>query len=197
MPIRGVFFLLAMLASVAAIPSTAAAQSFGVGGRLSFLKSDVPDAPATRFPGGFLRISSSKHVVLEAALDYRATLSDDKATRLRQTPFQASLLLFPVRKTLSPYLLGGIGIYSEFTDKLAGDGSIIETTQARKTGWHLGGGAELFFGKHAAFFADYRFLFVKFGLPDPDSDPIKIPGLDGLKLSHRGSMWATGMTFYF
>jgi hypothetical protein len=186
-----------MFAASAAVPSVASAQSFGVGGRLSFVKSDVPDAPSTRFPGGFLRISSSKHIVLEGALDYRSTLSDDGHAQLRQAPFQASLLLFPVRKTLSPYLLGGIGIYSEFTDTLAADGSILETVQARKTGWHLGGGAELFFGRHAAFFADYRFLFVKFGQPDPDAEPIDLPGLDRLKLSHRGSMWTSGMTFYF
>lgn len=197
MLIRRVCILTLVLAGLTVAPAIATAQSFGVGGRLSFVKSDVPNVPATRFPGGFLRISSSKHIVLEGALDYRSTLSDDKHTQLRQVPFQASLLLFPVRRTLAPYLLGGIGIYSEFTDSLADDGSIVSTTQARKTGWHLGGGAELFFGRHAAFFADYRFLFVKFGLPDSDADPINIPGLDGLKLSHRGSMWTSGMTFYF
>lgn len=189
--------LTVMFAASLAAPAVASAQSFGLGGRLSFVKSDVPDAPSTRFPGVFLRIASSKHVVLEGALDYKSTLSEDGHSQLRQMPFQASLLLFPVRKTLSPYLLGGIGIYSEFTDTLAADGSIVDTVQARKTGWHLGGGAELFFGKHAAFFADYRFLFVKFGLPDSDAEPINIPGLDGLKLSHRGSMWTSGMTFYF
>lgn len=197
MPIRRVCILILAVAVLTAAPAVASAQSFGLGGRISFVKSGVADVSATRFPGGFLRISSSKHVVLEGALDYRSTLSADKHTQLRQAPFQASLLLFPVRHTLSPYVLGGIGIYSEFTDTLADDGSIIETTRARKTGWHLGGGGELFFGRHAAFFADYRFLFVKFGIPDSDADPINIPGLGGLKLSHRGSMWTSGMTFYF
>src|SRR5690349_15406363 len=107
------------------VPSRVYGQAFGIGPRLSFVHPDVSSSPtpATRFAGGTLRLASSKNVVLEAALDYHADFSTDGLTRLRQTPFQGSLLLFPVRKVFSPYLLGGMGIYSEHTDKLGPAGT--------------------------------------------------------------------------
>jgi hypothetical protein len=179
--------------------SPAAGQSFGIGPRLSFVHPNVSTnpTPATRFSGGTLRIASSKHIVLETALDYRREFSEDGLTRVRQTPFQGSILLFPVRGVFSPYLLGGMGIYSEYTDKLGPAGTVLSSTMTRKTGIHLGGGAELFLLRHAALFADYRFRFVKFGQPEEDSEPINVPGLKNLELSHRGSMWTAGMAFYF
>ena len=197
MSTRIICLSMCVVATLAWAPAHASAQSVGLGPRFSFVRGDLPSGtPATRLFGGTLRIRSSKRVVLEAALDYQSQFSEDKTTRIRQTPFQASLLLFPVRSTFSPYLLGGIGVYSEMTDTLGPAGVVQETTLQRKTGWHLGAGAELFVARHAALFADYRFRFVKFGTPDPDSEPINIPGLDS-KLSHRGSMWTGGMAFYF
>jgi len=188
-----------LLFSLAGLPSASAAQSFGIGPRLSFVHTGVPAGagPATRFAGGTLRLASSRHVVLEAALDYRAEFSADKQTRVRQTPFQGSLLLFPVRGVFSPYLLGGLGIYSQYTDTLGPAGTVVETTKTRTSGWHVGGGAELFLLRHAAVFADYRFRFVHFGASDPGAEPIDIPGLKSLHLTHRGSMWTAGMAFYF
>jgi len=188
-----------LAASLVGVPSSGWAQSFGIGPRLSFVRGGAP-GPATaptRFAGGTIRLASSRHVALEAALDYRSEFSADGKTRVRQTPFQASMLLFPVRGVFSPYLLGGMGIYSEYTDTLGPAGTVLETTMTRTTGLHLGGGAELFLLRHAAMFVDYRFRFVKFGVPDQDSQPINIPGLENLKLSHRGSMWTAGMAFYF
>jgi len=184
---------------LAALPSLAAAQSFGIGPRLSFVHPNpsTSPTPATRFAGGTLRIASSKHIVLETALDYHAEFSEDRLTRVRQTPFQGSLLLFPIRGVFSPYLLGGMGIYSEYTDKLGPAGTVLSSTMTRKSGIHLGGGAELFLLRHAALFADYRFRFVKFGEPEEDSEPINVPGLKNLELSHRGSMWTAGMALYF
>jgi hypothetical protein len=44
---------------------------------------------------------------------------------------------------------------------------------------------------------------VKFGLPDAGSSEIPIPGssvvpvLSHVHLSHQGSMWTSGMAFYF
>ena len=189
---------LAVLAIVALLPASAHAQSFGIGPRMSFVRGELSTAtPSTRFFGGTMRLSSSRRVALELALDYR-TETLEGGRRLREVPFQVSMLIFPVRRAFSPYLLGGFGIYSQMTDDLDTIGNVVSTTKARETGWHLGVGAELFVSRQAAFFADYRFRYVKFGAePEPEDDPIDIPGLGGLDLTHRGSMWTSGMAFYF
>ncbi|MEO8481718.1 MAG: outer membrane beta-barrel protein [Acidobacteriota bacterium] len=178
----------------------AAAQGFGIGPRMSFVRGDVPSAtPSTRFFGGTMRMSSSKHVVFEVAMDYRSQLSDDGLTRLRERPLQGSLLLFPARSTFSPYLLAGYGLYQQTTDYLDGPVGLTSTSvMERKTGAHVGFGAEVFLSRHTAFFLDYRYRFVKFGTPDPGADPINIPLVsDKVQLSHTGSMITSGMAFYF
>jgi hypothetical protein len=185
-------------------PGVAGAQGLGIGPRFSFVRGEAASGlPSTKFVGGTLRMRSSKHVALEVALDYRSELNEEATVRHRETPLQGSLLIFPVRGTFSPYLLGGVGMYSE-TDQLLNptSGLVLSSTSARKTGWHLGLGAELFVARHAALFADYRFRFVHFGgAAEEDeaagADPINIPGLSAIKLSHRGSMWTSGMAFYF
>jgi hypothetical protein len=179
-------------------PAMSSAQGFGVGPRFSFVRGDLSTGtPSTRFVGATVRMSSSRRVVLEVALDFRTEQSEDGATQLRERPLQGSILLFPVRSTLAPYVLGGIGLYSQSTDALDADGVVVSTATTRKTGAHFGFGAELFLGRHAALFADYRFRFVRFGTPEEGADSIDIPGLDSLNISHRGSMWTSGMAFYF
>jgi hypothetical protein len=192
------------LAILAGVPASASAQSVGLGPRFTFVRGHLPsNTPPARLVGGTLRLGGAKHTALEITLDYRSTTSEDGLTRVRETPLQGSLLLFPVRRKFAPYLLGGAGVYTRSTDALSAKGLTLSTVQERKIGWHLGMGAEFFVARHAALFADYRYRFVKFGDPDPASDPIKIPGsgtipgLDRLKLSHQGSMWAGGIAFYF
>jgi Outer membrane protein beta-barrel domain len=183
----------------------AAAQTFGIGPRLSFVRGDLQTAtPSQRFTGATMRLQTSKHVGIEVALDYKSTVSQDGSARLRELPLQASLLIFLGRHTFSPYLLGGFGTYTQATDIKADSGLFVNQTIARKNGVHLGFGAELFLARHAAFFADYRFRFVKFGSDiDPGDQQINIPGsslipgLNSNKLSHHGSMWTTGVAFYF
>jgi hypothetical protein len=118
---------------------------------------------------------------------------------MRETPLQGSLLIFPARGALAPYLLGGMGVYSRVTESLNGIGDVQSSVVERKTGWHFGLGAELRLARHAALFADYRFRFVKFGQDEPaeGEEPIDFPGLRSLKLTHKGSMWTSGMAFYF
>src|SRR5688500_17762319 len=73
------------LAGLVVVPQAALAQGFGIGPRFSFVRGDVPsDAPSTRFLGGTIRMSSSRRVVLEAAMDYRTERSEDGLTRLRE-----------------------------------------------------------------------------------------------------------------
>ena len=193
---KSVILVATVLAAVAlSLPATAAAQAFGIGPRVSFVRGDLTtNTPSTRLLGGTIRMKASPHSTLELALDHRSTLSADGTERVRETPFQASLLIFPARSRLSPYLLAGVGIYSHHTDELGLDGKALSTVSERKTGWHLGLGAELAVSRHAAFYADYRFRFVKFGGQD-GAESIPVPGLG--KLSHKGSMWTTGMALYF
>src|SRR4051812_23972064 len=186
------------------LPAAASAQAFGIGPRLSFVRGELSsDAPASRFIGGTMRIVTSKHMVLEAAMDYRAVYNDAKTHRTRETPIQGSILLFPVRSVFSPYVGGGVGIYSQLQDELGAAGSVTSTTIERKMGWHLGGGLELKVAPHTSLFADYRFRFVRFGAADDTSTEIPIPGgsivpgLSQVHLSHQGSMWTSGVAFYF
>jgi hypothetical protein len=186
-----------LAAAVLTLPVTAAAQGFGIGPRLSFVRGDLPSAtPSTRFLGGIIRMRSSKRVVLEAAMDFRSEMSEDGLTRVRERPMQGSMLLFPVRGTISPYLLGGYGLYSRTTQSLDLGGLPVDSVSERKTGAHMGFGAEVFIGRRAAFILDYRYRFVRFGPPEGDDEPVNLPGL-GNRLSHRGSMWTSGMAFYF
>ena len=199
MAFRGAVLAVVLFLAAALVPASAAAQSsFGLGPRFSVVKGDDPASPASnRLVGGTVRIRTSKHLALEGTLDYRSEFSEDRTSRFRETPMQASLLLFPVRAVFSPYLLGGLGVYNTATDTLGPAGEVLSTTRERKSGWHMGAGAEVFLARRAALFVDYRWRFVRFGEPEAGSEPIDLPGLDGLELSHRGSMWASGMAFYF
>ena len=188
----------------ALLPAAASGQSIGIGPRVSFVRGELTsDAPAVRFLGGTLRAVTGKHTVFEVSMDYRAVYNDDRTERTREAPIQGSMLLFPVRSAFAPYVGGGIGIYSQLHDELGAAGKVIATTVERKIGWHLGAGLELKVARHASLFADYRFRFVKFGTPEPGSTDIPIPGsslipgLGNVHLSHQGSMWTSGVAFYF
>lgn len=195
--------MLLSAAIVMFLPAAASAQVFGIGPRLSFVHSglggDAP-TPSTRFVGGTIRLRTSPRVVLEGALDYRGETNEDGTQRLRERPMQGSLLLFPVRKTFAPYMLGGLGLYPQSLDTIdKNTGRVLTTTTVKKTGWHLGLGAEVTLARHAAMFLDYRFRFVSFKNDNVDFEPGQegIPGLGTFKLAHNGSMWTSGVAFYF
>ena len=177
MTIRHLIARAVITAVVAGVPAGAWAQSLGIGPKVSLVRTGVPAAPASRLVGGTLRIMSSRHLALEGTLDYRAEYDDDRTTRVREVPIQGSLLLFPVRSVLSPYLLAGFGVYTRHVDALAA-ATVVETTTERRTGWHMGVGTELFLARRAAVFIDYRWR-------------------GGLDISHQGSMWNGGLAFYF
>lgn len=164
------------------------------------MRGDVPSGtPSTRFIGGTIRMASSKRVVLEIAADFRTEMSADGLTRLRERPIQGSLLLFLTRTRFAPYLLGGYGLYSQTLETMDATGIVATSVSERKTGGHMGFGAELFLTRHAAFFLDYRYRFVSFGASDEDAETIDlpdfVPGVD--KISHQGTMWTSGVAFYF
>lgn len=190
---------LLVLAASFGLPGVARAQALGIGPRLSFVRGEGgPETPAIRFNGVFMRLMSSPHIGIEAALDRRSQTSEDGLARFRQTPLQGSLLIVIVRSTLSPYLLGGVGMYPEFHDTLDADGLVVSTGTNRRTGWHFGFGSEIKFASHISAFADYRYRFVKFGQPDDaGNQAINLPGLKDVGVTHEGSMWTTGAILYF
>jgi opacity protein-like surface antigen len=186
-----------VLVGMAVFPALSAAQGIGVGPRMSFVRGDQPaDDDSTRFFGGILRLGLSRRLALEGALDFKTTESADGLSRIKERPLQASMLLFPVRSTLAPYILLGYGWYSRTVESLDSTGAEAEDLSSRRTGAHIGAGAELMLGRHAAITLDYRYRFVSFGSPVDGESAVNLP-IIGSRLSHRGSMWASGLVLYF
>jgi opacity protein-like surface antigen len=178
-------------------PAGASAQSFGIGPHLSFIREHTPsNTPADRLFGGTMRFSRSRHLGVELSMDYKSTRNEAGTERVRERPMTGSLMIFLTRRIFSPYLLGGYGMYSRTFDTLDAQGKVLTSETERKYGAHIGFGTEVFLTRHTAFFLDYRYRFVRFGDPEQGSEPIGIPGLED-RLSHRGSMWTSGLAFYF
>ncbi len=184
-----------------AIATPCAAQGFGIGARMSIVKSDeVVDggSGSTRFTGGQIRIRGANKVGFEVALDRRSETFDTVNERVLDYPLQASLLLYPVNGSFSPYLLGGPGWYTHKIESLDADGP--DSVSTRKFGWHAGFGAEILMGRHAALHADYRYTFLKFGDDDNQSGAGAQQNhsfVNSILPSHDGSMWTAGLTIYF
>jgi hypothetical protein len=216
--IRPIWFALSAGVVLLAIPGLAAAQMLSVGPRFSMVRGDLAsDTPTTRFVGGTMRINPSRMIGLEGSIDTRTTWDTDRTQRLRETPVQGSVLVYPFHAALSPYALGGFGVYTRNYDLMGPGGVITETAQERRTGIHLGFGGELRLAKHAVAYMDYRYRFVKFhddetpaastGASGSVNNAVSgfaiqallnsVPGLDALKFSHQGSMWTGGVAFVF
>lgn len=191
------------------MPAVAGAQMLGVGARFSLVRGDLEtNTPTSRFMGGTARLKLSGMLSVEGAMDLKTTWNSSRTQRVRETPMQGSILLFPIRAVIAPYALGGLGVYSRTYD-LMSSGVVVETAQERKIGVHMGFGAEVSVGRHTVVFTDYRYRFVKFGndpesLASPDNSASAvtkllhaIPGLGQLNVSHQGSMWTGGVAFVF
>lgn len=185
-------------APAGAQPTTA----IGLGPRMSLVRGDSrADSTSTRFQGGALRARVSPRTALEIAVDYRTLLNDTE--RIKDYPIQGSLILYPIHATLAPYLLGGIGWYSQRVEKIS-ESAVVTSETTRTTGYHAGLGGEMWLGRHAAVHADYRYTFIRFGESadaDRTAGALPIPGThslqERLKLTHKGSMWTVGATVYF
>lgn len=185
-------------------PRLAAAEggALGAGIRFSFVRGSVDAEPSQRYSGGHLRLRMSPRSALELSLDYRSALNDTLKLKVKDYPIQASMLLYPVRARLSPYVLGGFGWYSQRVDTLDTTSVVQKSTTTRKVGYHAGLGGEIQLGSRAALHLDYRYTFIHVGRDEgTNSGAFPLPGLGGLqeklKLSHDGSMWTTGLTVYF
>jgi opacity protein-like surface antigen len=194
--------ILAALAVAALWPATAAAE-VGLGPRFTLVRGATgTDAGSDRYTGGVLRVRTSPRAAIELALDWRTAINASLTERTRDLPFQASLLLYPVSSTISPYVLGGIGWYSQRIETLDGENRVLTSATSRTFGYHAGFGGELRAGRHAAIHLDYRYKFVR--TPDEPTDTTAGSGIplvssvtDKLHLSRSGSMWTGGLTLYF
>jgi Outer membrane protein beta-barrel domain len=174
---------------VASIPASA---QVGVGGHLAFVKADTNgDDDSRRFIGGHVRLTGER-AGLEVSLDRHTEELEALDQRVKETPIQASLMLFLARGSFKPYLLGGPGWYRTRVEAI--DDSDNGTT-TKEFGWHGGFGAEIRGGRHFGFHADYRYTFLDFNDDDDDDDDGGLIG--GLLPSHKGSMWTVGATVYF
>jgi opacity protein-like surface antigen len=178
-------------------------QGFGLGARLSMVRGDVQaETSAERFTGGQLRARVSRRTAIELSLDRRTQTNEALTERVRDLPFQASLLLFPVRSTLSPYVLGGVGWYSHRVETLAAT-EVTASESSRRFGYHAGLGGEMRLGRHAGLHADYRYTFLRFGSEESATLPAARAsdgaGFIGSRFlpSYEGSMWTAGLTVYF
>ncbi|MCX6549510.1 MAG: outer membrane beta-barrel protein [Acidobacteria bacterium] len=210
----------ALVAGVAALDVQA--QTIGIGPRMVFISGenspiqDPNDTSKTKFTGGFLRLRASKHMGFEISMDYRTATNPSETARVRTTPIQGTVLFYPFRTAIAPYILGGIGWYKERYEALS-DGQPVLTTNTSQIGYHTGMGAEMMMGKHASIFFDYRYTFVNVdgvgGLAGALYSALSLTSVTGLLnsltnsgtnsnttmpgVSHQGSMWTTGMTVYF
>ncbi len=185
------FVVVPALAGAAFLASTtpAAAQGFGVGGHFAFVKADTNgDDDSRRFMGGHVRLTGER-AGLEVSLDRHTEEFDALDQRVKETPIQASLLLFMARGAFKPYLLAGPGWYKTTVEPLNGG----EGESNREFGWHAGFGAEIRGGRHFGVHADYRYTFLDFNDDDDEDDGL----IGGLLPSHKGSMWTVGATVYF
>jgi hypothetical protein len=183
------------------VPAAVSAQ-VGVGARFAMLKSDDAQPDRDRLTGALFRAHLSPRTAIELSMDWRTDTNAEETLRTRQNPFQASLLLYLMRTTISPYLLGGVGWYSVRVETLEA-GEVLTSETTRPFGYHAGFGIQLWMGRHAAFSADYRYNHVRFGDDDEEvedegfSIPVLTPLADKIGLSHDGSMWTAGLSFYF
>ena len=172
----------------------AAAQGFGIGGRLAWVRSDVDaDVDAVRFVGGQIRLGGGR-TGIELAMDRRSETVEALNQKIVETPIQASLLLRLASGRVSPYLLGGPGWYRRSVEPTDGPDDLrVSTTDF---GWHGGGGLEIRLGRHAGVHGDYRYTFLDFGDDDEDDDD---DGgfIGGLLPGYKGSMWTLGVSVYF
>ncbi len=185
-------------------PSLARAQGgFGIGPRLTFVRGDsnLPDG-SQRFSGGAIRLGGGK-TALEVAMDFRSGVTGDLTERIKDYPIQASLLVFPIRSVIAPYLLGGVGWYSQRVERLSTTQTVLDEETTRRMGYHVGFGGELRVHRHIGVYGDYRYTFIDFGDDDTTRSnsssllPKWIPFAERLKMSHEGSMFTWGATFYF
>jgi opacity protein-like surface antigen len=183
-------------AATVLVAAPAAAQGFGVGVRMAWVKADTElEDDTVRFIGGQIRLGLSQRMGVEVSLDRHSEDIELLNQKVKERPIQVSLLLKLAGGSVQPYLLGGPGWYKRSVEPLEGPAEDLEVSTT-EFGWHAGGGLEFLLGRHVGIHGDYRYTFLDFGDDDDDDGGFignLVPGLPG----HRGSMWTLGATVYF
>lgn len=209
----------------------ARAQSFGIGAHMVWVTgADSPlqessSSSTTKLTGVFARLRASKHLGLEVTYDWRTARDAEDTIEVKSTPITVSGLFYLLKGPIAPYVSVGAGWYKTRVELLNPDTAAPTTTttsntaETTKFGYHTGIGGELFMGKHASVFVDYRYTFVNIsglgGILGTASSLLtggfgslltSMTGLGGKAAtgvpgipttSHLGSMWTSGMTIYF
>jgi hypothetical protein len=179
------------------IAAPAAAQGFGIGARLAWIKTtsevEALDDESQRFYGGHIRLSGAR-VGLEVSLDRHTEELELLNQKVTETPVQVSLLLKLASGSVQPYLLGGPGWYYHSISPIDGPADELDLS-SHDFGWHAGGGLEIRAGKHFGIHGDYRYTFLDFG--DDDDEEIGGGIIGRLLPGHKGSMFTIGATLYF
>ena len=196
--------IITALVAFAFLPTVASAQGFAIGPRITFVRGseDLPES-SRRFTGGALRLGGGRSAI-ELSMDFRSQEDGPLNEKIRDYPIQASLLLFPVRSRIAPYLLAGVGWYSQTVTRFVAPTGEFEATEetTREMGYHAGLGAELRLHRRFGLYGDIRYTKLGFGRDDDDDDgdqnvPGWIPGASLLRLSHEGSTFVWGANIYF
>jgi opacity protein-like surface antigen len=184
-----------LLASCLLVAAPVAAQGFGIGARMAWVKSDVDiDDDSVRFTGGQIRLGLSQRLGVEVSLDRHSETFELLNEKVTETPVQVSLLMRLAGGSLSPYLLGGPGWYTRKVELVDGPGDGIST---REFGWHAGGGLEIRLGKHAGVHGDYRYTFLDFDGDDDEEEEDEGGFVSRLLPGYKGSMITVGFSVYF
>ena len=137
MNMRSILLRLSVTAFLSAagllVAAPAAAQGFGIGARMAWIRTDVDaDADSVRFTGGQIRLGLSPRLGVELSLDRHSESFELLNEKVTETPIQASLLMRLAGGSFSPYLLGGPGWYSRKVEVI--DGSDLRSAPASSAG---------------------------------------------------------------
>jgi opacity protein-like surface antigen len=184
------------------LSAAASAQSVGIGPRLTFARgsAETPDG-TQRLMGGSIRLGGGRSAI-ELAMDYRNDVTGTLTERVKSYPFQGSLLLYPVRARVAPYVLGGVGWYSQRVTRFSAPTGtvVVDDTTTREMGFHAGFGAEVRPHRRFGVYGDYRYTKLGFGGDEAGSNSVLpgwVPGAQRLRLSHEGSLFTWGALIYF
>ena len=192
LPLRQAATTVLVLSGLLTCAMPAAAQGFGIGGRIAWVTSDDDvDIDAVRMFGGQVRLLSQRFGV-EVSFDRESESFELLNQKVTSTPIQASLIM-KTGGRVSPFLLVGPGWYRRSVEAIDDPDLKVTSTEF---GWHGGIGLEVLAGRHFGIHGDYRYTFLDFNDDDDDEDDDE-GFIGGLLPGHRGSMWTIGATIYF
>lgn len=176
------------------ISDPALAQGFGIGigPRLTVQpgKDGAPNSSSLRLFGGQFKLNVTPKTAIELSADYETKTNDTLSQRAKTMPIQASVLYFPVRSVVSPYVLGGVGWFrheltttglapassATVTTGASGPTTTTTTASVREMGYHGGLGAELRINPRVTIHGDYRYTHIRFGGAGKQDEPQALYG---------------------